>query len=123
MLYVEVVIKGVPFRASINTGCQTTIISPAAAERCGVTRLIDTRYSGRARGIGTSQAPIFGRVHFTELQVGQSFLSSSLTVMEAGSEDIMIGVDLMSRYNMVIDFGERCLKIGGDAVPFSPDGQ
>ena len=40
---------------------QVTVMSKACAERCGLTSLIDTRFAGRAVGVGFAR--ILGRIH------------------------------------------------------------
>jgi len=68
MLYVRAAVAGVPVVAFVDSGAQATILSRSTAERCGVGRLLDTRFSGVARGVGT--AKILGKVHLALLTLG-----------------------------------------------------
>jgi DNA damage-inducible protein 1 len=77
MLFVDVKLNGHPTTAFVDSGAQATIISKACAERCGILRLLDTRFSGVARGVGT--ATIFGRIHLALLDVAGQFFEVSLT--------------------------------------------
>ena len=61
MLYVNMAINGHPVTAFVDSGAQMTIMNEATAERTGLARLIDKRFSGVAKGVGTSK--IIGRVH------------------------------------------------------------
>lgn len=50
----------------------------ACAERCGIMRLLDTRFAGQAVGVGS--APILGRVHMAPLTIGNHHLNCTFTV-------------------------------------------
>jgi DNA damage-inducible protein 1 len=47
---------------------------------CGVMRLLDKRFAGEARGVGSCK--ILGKVHVAQMKLGGSFFSVSLTVLE-----------------------------------------
>ena len=53
MLYVSICINDYPIKAFVDSGAQSTIMSKSCAEKCNVMRLLDTRFAGEARGVGT----------------------------------------------------------------------
>lgn len=83
MLYVRAAVAGVPVLAFVDSGAQATILSRSTAERCGVGRLLDTRFAGMARGVGT--AKILGKVHLALLTLGGDGAASLGAETGAGS--------------------------------------
>lgn len=111
MLYVHLEINGVPCKAFVDSGAQQSILSLAFAEKCSLSSLIDKRFAGHALGVG--KAPILGRVHLAPLKIGTKFCPCSFIVLDDKKMQMMLGLDMLKRYQMIIDLKKNALIVEG----------
>lgn len=123
MLYVDVKVNKKPIQAFVDSGAQSTIISQQCATDCGIMNLLDTRFAGMAKGVGTSR--ILGRVHLAELEIGGVVLQCSFTVLENNDVDLLFGLDNLKRHQCCIDLVSSQLHVrnGEISVSFLGDGE
>ena len=110
MLYIDCKVNGHPVKAFVDSGAQITVISQRCAERCDIMRLVDKRWSGIARGIGTQK--IIGRVHLCPVQIQGDFLPTSFSVLKEMDNDIILGLDMLKRHQCMVDLRNNKLVIG-----------
>ena len=120
MLYVPVNINGHEIAAFVDSGAQSTIMSYEMAQRCNITHLIDERYAGQARGVGTGR--ILGRIHMAQMKFGNSFYPFSITILEKSDVGFLFGLDMQKRHRCCIDLSQNHLRMetvnGIEVVPF-----
>jgi DNA damage-inducible protein 1 len=118
MLYIHVKINGMPLRAFVDSGAQMTIMSQECAERCGIFRMMDTRFQGMAVGVG--QQKILGRVHMYQMEIAGAHLPTSFSILENQPMDLLLGLDMLRRHQCIIDLKRNVLHVGstGAETPF-----
>ena len=125
MLYVDMTVNGVRQPAFIDSGAQMSIMGKTTAEKCGLLRLMDTRFAGKAVGVGTGK--ILGRVHMAPAEIQGHHIPMSISVMDQDGMDFLFGLDNLKRHQCSIDLHRNVLRFPGMnggpdlEMPFLPE--
>merc|ERR1712096_144956 len=81
------------------------------------------RWAGVAKGVGTQK--IIGRVHMAQIQIESIFLTSSFSILEDQTMDMLLGLDMLKKHQCTIDLKKNVLVIGttGTETPFLPESE
>jgi hypothetical protein len=118
-------INGFLIPAIIDTGAEITVMSAACAKRCHISEAIDTQYSGKAIGVGTSD--IIGGIDDLSFRIGPVNFQNKVSILKNSRCDFLIGLDILRRFNCDISVGERILKLSVKGnkirIPFVGNGR
>lgn len=64
-------------------------------------RLVDKRHAGVAMGVGTCK--ILGRIHAAEIEIEGQFITCAFTVIENNGVEFLLGLDMLKRFNVLIN--------------------
>ena len=120
LLKIGVMINNVKVIALVDTGAMITMTSESIANKCGISNLIDTEYQTVISGAGGSEKTI-GTVNFIDMMVGEFSLPTTLRIAKERISDMIIGLDVMTKYRAMVDLGNRCLIIQDKKIPFLKD--
>ena len=115
-IHVMCEINGFLVPAIIDTAAEVTVMSTSCAKRCRVSSLIDTQHSGKAIGVGSSE--IVGGINGLNLRIGPLNFQNKISVLRNSRCDLLIGLDILKRFQCEISFRERLLRlhVRGDEV-------
>lgn len=112
MLFINIKINGVKVQAFVDSGAQSTIISPRLAEKVGISRLIDRRIRSEARGVGSKMTE--GKIHSVPISIGDSNVELPCSFIVIDTQvDLLFGLDMLRRHQCVIDLKKDMLVVGG----------
>ena len=98
-------------------------MSQDLCKKCDLFNLCDTRYSGIAKGVGTSR--IVGVVHAAQMKIHNKVLMAKITVIENSSIRFIFGLDNMRAHRCTIDLKQNGLFFPdiGVTAKFLSDGE
>ena len=102
-------VNGFLVPAIIDTGAQITIMSASCAKRCRISNSINTKFSGRAVGVGSSD--IIGRIDGLGMRMGPVSFEGKVSVLREARVDFLIGLDLLKRFKSEVNLKDHVLKL------------
>lgn len=114
MIYIRGKINNQELKFLLDTGAKVSLINKSLAKALKIDHLIDKKYQGKLRGVGTDN--IAGKIHYTEILFDFGIIPTSLIVGD--NEDLVpiLGMDFIQSYGLIIDFKTRKVLIGNNSL-------
>ena len=102
-------INGHMVPAVVDTGSEITVMSASCARRCKIYNLLDTKFAAKVTGVGTGE--IIGAVQDQSFKIGKLRFGSKLSILRDSRRDLIIGLDILDRFQSEIDLSQRSVKM------------
>ena len=102
-------LNGFVIPAMIDTGAQISVISSSCAQRCRIAQQMDTRYAGKAVGVGSTD--ILGRINEVATRLGPVTFNTKLSVLRKSGAEFILGLDFLRRFRCQINMNEEILTM------------
>jgi hypothetical protein len=102
-------INGYLVPAVIDTGAQISIMSYSCMKRCRITSGLDSRFAGRAVGVGS--VDILGRIDDLEMRIGPLSFKSKISVLRESGAEFLLGLDFLRRFRANINMAQNVMTI------------
>lgn len=109
-------INGYSIPAAVDTGSEITVMSASCAKRCQILNQVDTKLSGKVKGIG-STGEVIGAIRRQKLRLGSLNFVNRVDVLRDSHRDLIIGLDVLQRFNGVVHLGEKTLQLDVQGRP------
>jgi predicted aspartyl protease len=115
MIYLIAKIMGNEIKFLVDTGAQVSLLPLNVVKMCDLEHLMDEKYSGELKGVGSDR--VMGRIHYLEVELECGLIPCSFTICE--KEDIIpiLGIDMMQQMGLVLNFKERKIEINNFKFP------
>ncbi|KAK6750917.1 hypothetical protein RB195_002717 [Necator americanus] len=97
----------------IALGAQASIITDEAVKKCSMLEFVDNRFCVFANGVGGTRSTL-GRIFACDILVAGMTLLCAFDVLpgDACNVDVIIGVDVLSKNQAIIDVTNRTIRFG-----------
>lgn len=118
MLYLTAKINNHEIKFLVDTGAQMSILPISVAIACNLQNMIDDKYNGELKGVGSDK--IMGRVHYLELELACGFYSCGFTVCKSDDMVPIIGIDIIRNLGFNINFSKNIISFNNNLheLPF-----
>jgi len=118
MIYLTAKVNGFEIKFLLDTGAQISILPRSFVTACNLEHLIDEKYNGELKGVGSDK--IIGRIHYIELELECGVYPCGFTICSNNEIGAILGIDMMRNLGIVLDFTKNKLSFenGKYELPF-----